>query len=118
MTYGQGLADRVRALVPGGVDVALDVAGHGALPDLVALTGDPQRVVTLADVDGAAAHGVRFSSGAEGHAFGALAEVGGLIETGRFWLPVERTFPLAAIAAAHRLLEGGHVRGRVVLVVG
>ena len=66
------------------------------------------------------------SLGAEPVAYGeglagrvhALAEIGELIESGRFSLPVARTFPLAEIAQAHRVGEDGHVRGKLVLVVG
>ena len=47
----------------------------------------------------------------------ALAEIGELIESGQFSLPVAQTFPLAEIAAAHRLSEDGHARGKLVLVV-
>jgi len=43
---------------------------------------------------------------------------GELIESGRFSLPVAQTFPLAEIAEAHRVSEDGHVRGKLVLVVG
>jgi NADPH:quinone reductase-like Zn-dependent oxidoreductase len=117
VTYGEGLAGRVRALAPEGVDAALDVAGSGALPELIDLAGGPQHVVELADFDAAKEHGVRFSNGYEGHAFHALAGIGALIEAGRFWLPVERTYPLDQISEAHRVLEHGHVRGRLVLVV-
>jgi len=38
--------------------------------------------------------------------------------SGRFSLPVAQTFPLAEIAEAHRVSENGHVRGKLVLVVG
>jgi NADPH:quinone reductase-like Zn-dependent oxidoreductase len=118
VTYGEGMAGRVRALAPGGVDVALDVAGNGVLPQLIDLTGGPHNVITLADFDGAKEHGVHFSNGyTDGNAFYALAGIGELIETGRFWLPVDKTFPLAAIAEAHRVSEHGRVRGRLVLVI-
>jgi NADPH:quinone reductase-like Zn-dependent oxidoreductase len=118
VTYGEDMARRVRALAPNGVDAALDVVGSGVLPELIDLAGGPKNVVTLADFEGSDAHGVRFSNGfADGHAFHALAEVGELIEAERFWLPVERTFPLAEIAQAHRVSEHGHVRGRLVLVI-
>jgi NADPH:quinone reductase-like Zn-dependent oxidoreductase len=118
VTYGDGMTERVRALAPGGADKALDVAGNGILPQLIELAGAPENVITLADFDGAKEHGVHFSSGyADGHAFHALAAIGELTETGRFWLPVDKTFPLAAVAEAHRVSEHGHVRGRLVLVV-
>ena len=119
VTYGDGMVEQVRALAPGGVDLALDVVGSGVLPELIDLAGGAQNVVTLADFEGSDKHGVRFSNGfTDGHGFHSLAQVGELIEAGRFWLPVDRTFPLAEIAAAHRVSEHGHVRGRLVLLVG
>jgi NADPH:quinone reductase-like Zn-dependent oxidoreductase len=118
VAYGAGLAGRVRVLAPDGVDVALDVAGSGVLPELIELAGGPEHVVTIADFDGAQEHGVRLSSGDAGRAVYALAGIGELIESGRFSLPVAQTFPLAEIAAAHRVSEDGHVRGKLVLVIG
>ena len=118
VAYGEGLAGRVRALAPDGVDAALDVAGSGVLPELIELAGGPEHVVTIADFSGAREHGVRFSSGDAGRAVHALAEIGELIESGRFSLPVARTYPLAEIAEAHRTGEDGHVRGKLVLVIG
>jgi len=56
---------------------------------------------------------VRFSNGFQGHAFHALTDIGALIAAGRFWLPVERTYPLDEISEAHRVSEYGHVRGRL-----
>ena len=116
IAYGDGMADRVRAL--GGVDRALDVAGSGVLPELIELTGDPRRVITLADFAGAETHGVRFSRGDAGRALYVLGDIGKLVADGGFALPVGRTFPLADVAEAHRVGEAGSVRGKLVLVVG
>jgi NADPH:quinone reductase-like Zn-dependent oxidoreductase len=118
VAYGEGLAERVRALAPGGVDLALDVAGSGVLAELIGLAGGPEHVVTVADFAGAREHGVRFSRGDAGRAVHALAGIGALVESGRFSLPVARTFPLADIAQAHRVGEAGGVRGKLVLLVG
>ncbi|MFI6873996.1 NADP-dependent oxidoreductase [Streptomyces sp. NPDC050400] len=118
VTYGEGMAARVRALAPDGVDLALDVAGSGVLPDLIGLTGSPGNVLTVADVAGAREHGVRFSRGDSGRALYVLDEIGPLVEAGRFAVPAVRTFPLADIAAAHRAGEEGRTRGKLVLVVG
>jgi NADPH:quinone reductase-like Zn-dependent oxidoreductase len=117
LTYGEGLVERVRGLAAG-VDVALDVAGSGVLPELIELAGGAEHVVTIADYAGARQHAVRFSTGDAGRAVHALTEIGDLIESGRFSLPVARTFPLAEIATAHRASEDGHPRGKLVLVVG
>ena len=118
-TYGNGLVERVRRLAPEGVDAALDAAGGDALPALVEVAGDPQHVVTVADYAGAEATGARFSGGlGTVRAVHALKDIGELIETGRFTMPVAQTFPLEQIAKAHRLSETGHVRGKLVLLVG
>ena len=118
VAYGEGLAGRVRALAPDGVGVALDVAGSGVLPELIELAGGAGHVVTLADFAGAREYGVRFSSGDAGRAVHALGEIGELIESGRFSLPVAQTFPLAEVAQAHRVGEQGLVRGKLVLLAG
>jgi NADPH:quinone reductase-like Zn-dependent oxidoreductase len=127
-TYGTGLVERIRALAPAGVDAVFDCAG-GALPDLIAIAGDPARVVTIAPDFTAAAHGVHLSHGAPaddtGAAMGApadplalhgLAIAVTLAGEGRLRVPVAAAFPLAEAAAAHELSESRHARGKIVLV--
>ncbi len=48
-TYGPGLVERVGKLAPTGVNAALDLAGSGVIPTLIALVGDPSRVLSIAD---------------------------------------------------------------------
>lgn len=118
VAYGDGLVERIRALAPDGVDFALDVAGSGILPELIQLAGGAENVVTVADFAGAQQHGVVFSRGDTGRAMYVLAEIGQLIESGRFIPQVPQTFPLAEIAEAHRVSEAGQVRGKLVLLIG
>ncbi|HEY9291265.1 MAG TPA: NADP-dependent oxidoreductase [Microlunatus sp.] len=118
VAYGDGVVDRVRALAPDGVDLALDAAGSGVLGELIELTGGPDRVLTVADFAGAERYGVRFSRGDAGRAVHVLDQIGEWIESGRFSLPVAQTFPLTDIAGAHRASEGSHPRGKLVLTVG
>jgi NADPH:quinone reductase-like Zn-dependent oxidoreductase len=117
VAYGDGLAGRVRAFAPGGVDLALDAAGSGGLPELIDLAGGAEHVITIADFQGARDHGVRFSTGESGRALYVLDDIGPLVGSGRFSLPPVQTFPLADIAQAQRLSEEGHVRGKLVLLV-
>jgi NADPH:quinone reductase-like Zn-dependent oxidoreductase len=117
IAYGDGMAKRVRALAPGGVDLALDVAGSGILGELIEFAGGPGQVITIADFAGAQEYGVRFSRGDSGRAVYILAQIGDLIESGQFNLPLGQTFPLADVAEAHRVGEAGHVRGKLVLLV-
>jgi NADPH:quinone reductase-like Zn-dependent oxidoreductase len=113
--YGDGLVERVRELAPDGVDLALDTAGKGALPDLIEITGSPDNVVTIADFT-AAEHGVRITTGADGRSWQALGQAAQLYEEGKLSLPVERTFPFAEAPEAHRISQEGHVRGKLVLI--
>ncbi|GAA0281352.1 NADP-dependent oxidoreductase [Actinomadura nitritigenes] len=114
VTYGSGLPDRVRAVTAHGVDAAVDAAGHGSLPALVELTGDPDRVITLADPS-AESLGVRFAYGEPDGMPGILNEVAALVATGTITMPIARTYPLTDAAAAHRESQAGHVRGKLVL---
>lgn len=116
VTYGEGLEDRVRAVAPDGVDAVLDTTGHGVLELSVRLAGGPDRVLTIAD-GAAAEHGVRFSSGdGEVDMGSARAELVAMIAAGRLEVPVARTFPLDAVADAHRESESGHADGKIVLI--
>ncbi|MFE2679243.1 NADP-dependent oxidoreductase [Streptomyces hygroscopicus] len=112
-TYGEGWVERVRQL--GHVDAALDLSGSGVIRELVELTGDPQKVISIADL-GAPDHGVRFS-GVAGSVPDALAEAVDLISRGKLHIPVEKSYPLAEAAAAHIDSQAGHTRGRRVIVV-
>lgn len=118
VVYGDGLADRVRALAPNGVDRALDAAGNGILGELIDLArGVAGHVVTLADYAGAEQYGVHFSTGKDGRAVNVVDDIGALIESGRFAVPVVQTFPLTEVAEAQRISEAGHVRGKLVLTL-
>jgi NADPH:quinone reductase-like Zn-dependent oxidoreductase len=125
--YGPGLVDRVRALAPAGVDAVFDCAG-GALADLVAIAGDPDRVVTIVDFT-APRHGVHMSHSAPADETGEAVGVGAdrlavhglaaaveLADEGRLRIPVAATFPLAEAAAAHELSETRHARGKIILL--
>lgn len=112
-TYGDGWVERVRQY--GQIDAALDLAGSGVIAELVALTGNPEKVLTIADLT-AAAHGVRFS-GVAGSVPDALAEASALISAGKLHIPVEKSYPLADAPVAHFDSHAGHTRGRRVILV-
>ncbi|WP_111768208.1 NADP-dependent oxidoreductase [Nakamurella deserti] len=114
--YGDGLVGRVRELVPAGVAAALDIAGSGVLPELIALTGDPATVVSVADFS-APEHGAKATGGAEGRRWDVLPVVADLHRRGRFRVSVQQVFPLAEAAAAQAISELGHVRGKLVLEI-
>ncbi len=114
VTYGDGLVERVRAVAPNGVDLAVDVAGSGVIAQLIELTGDPAAVVSVADFS-APDLGAVVTGGAEGRRWDALEVAAALYGQGRYRIEVQEVFPFAEAAAAHRLSQDGHVRGKLVL---
>ena len=114
-TYGDGLVDRVRAIAPNGVDVALDIAGSGVIPELIELTGEPSKVLSIADFS-APEHGAQVST-TPTDAAGAMEEAARLFTEGAFSIPVEKTYPLEEAAEAQATSEAGHVAGRLVVTV-
>ncbi len=66
------------------------------------------------DDEAAAAHGVLRLRG--GRSAATLAALAARAADGRLRLPVTGRYPLVEAAQAHRLVETGHVRGKVVLV--
>jgi len=114
VAYGEGLVERVRELAPQGVDAVLDNAGAETQDAGLALGVDPARINTIADRGHAARIGAQGVGGADARA-DDLVEIAERLADGTFVLPIARAFPLDEVREAYRLLEGGHVRGKVVL---
>jgi len=108
------LSATVRQLVPGGVDGALDAANQGvAASDAVRHGG---AFVSLLNAAPQARRAMRTHNVAY-HSDGArLARLSALAGAGRLSLRVAATYPFEEAAQAHRVLAGGGVRGRLVLV--
>ncbi|MGK5640837.1 NADP-dependent oxidoreductase [Streptomyces sp. URMC 126] len=116
VAYGDGLVDRVRAVAPDGVTVALDGAGGAALDASLELVADRARIGTIVDFERAPALGVRALR--TQRSTERLSALTGLWEEGRLRVEISRVFPLAQAAEAHRAIETGHGRGKIALVVG
>lgn len=112
-TYGEGLADRVAALAPNGVDYVIDMVGSGSIGQLVTLVADPHDVITIADANPEAVGARRTVN--EGSLFDAYAEVAGLAEQGKALIPIQATFTFEDAAKAHELSQAGHVRGKLII---
>lgn len=118
VTYGEGLADRVRAAAPQGVDAVFDAAGHDTLPVSIELmAGEKGRIVTIAATD-AAEHGIVFSGVmvAPPLARTWLTTHARLAVEGRLSIRVAETLPLKEAARAQELSESGHARGKLILM--
>ncbi|THA77360.1 NADP-dependent oxidoreductase [Streptomyces sp. A0642] len=114
-TYGPGLAQRLSALAPHGIDIALDTAASGSLGDLVAITGDPARVATVADHAAGQRLGTHVVNAENDPTLlSAAAELGG---QGLYTPRIEQTYPLERIADAHAHAERGRTRGKIVICI-
>lgn len=109
-TYGPGLAERVAALVPGGVDAALHLAPSDSLPELLGIVGDATQVVTVVDHQGAARLGLQKVDARNDSAL--LRSAATLGRDGRYTPRVDHELSLTDVVEAHALAESG---GKVVI---
>jgi len=111
--YGQRVVEQVREITPQ-VDAVMDAAGRDALPAAIELAGGRERVITLSDPR---AHelGVRLSAPTPDRAPRAVDEGMALLAAGSLRMKQQRELPLQRAAEAHRLLESGETRDKVVL---
>ena len=112
VAYGDGLAERVRALAGGPVDAVADFAG-GQLETTLAVLRDGGCHSSVAD-GSVVEHGGRYiwvrPDGTE------TARLTELVERGQLRVEVAQTFPLEGVAEAFRLSESRHTRGKLVIV--
>ncbi|MEJ8633996.1 NADP-dependent oxidoreductase [Streptomyces sp. MS2.AVA.5] len=114
VTYGEGLADRVRALAPDGVEAVFDTIGGDALKASVQVLAPEGRLASIADGE-VLALGGRYCWVRPDAA--DLAALGELAQQGVVSVHVDRTFPLEQAAQAHILSAEGHTRGKIVVTV-
>lgn len=112
--YGDGVADRVRELLPDGVDGVLDVAGGDSLRAVVGLAPSPSSVVTTADPATAAEIGA--ASVVRVHTTENFTGIAQLVADGKLDPRVQDVIPLERAADALASVESG-ARGKVVISV-
>jgi NADPH:quinone reductase-like Zn-dependent oxidoreductase len=113
--YGEGMVDRVRAAAGGPADAVFDVAGKTPVEELIRLAIEPAQVVSIANFAAGEAGARVTGGGADSHPMEALAQVAELLAQGKLVIKVQ-TFPFDRAADAHRIIQSGHVRGKLVLI--
>lgn len=126
VAYGPGLVERIRTVSPTEVTVALDGAGTDeAIEASLTLVADRTRIATIVRGADAPHYGIRaFSGGAaqpltaqeQSWRTEALSHTIGLIAQRRFSVELGPELSLAQAADAHRLIEAGQSRGKIVLI--
>ncbi len=115
VTYEEGLAERVRALAPDGVDAAFDTAGGEGIRAAVELVEDKNRICTFFAYDHIEELGLRVVRGERSAA--RLAELVDLHSKGKLHIQIRQIFPLDRADDAHRAIETRHGRGKIVLMI-
>ncbi|HEY4332570.1 MAG TPA: zinc-binding dehydrogenase, partial [Ilumatobacteraceae bacterium] len=110
VTYGEGLAERVRAIAPEGVTAAIDLFGTETVQAARDLGVPDARICVIAgQVDG-----VTGVNGANAKA-GALERIADLVANGQLSVPIAAEYSLHQIRDAVELQAGRHAKGKIVV---
>lgn len=113
--YGEGVADRIRELMPDGVDAIFDLAGGDGLRAVVNLLADREKLISAGDFENTPQLGGHLIE--RDRTSRVLEIVGQLVADGKLDPHVEDVRPLDEAAEAVAAVEIGHARGKVVIEV-
>jgi NADPH:quinone reductase-like Zn-dependent oxidoreductase len=116
VAYGDGLADRLRATVPGGITAFIDLFGPQYVDLALELGVAPERINTIISFQRAAEVGAKAEGSAEAASTEVMAELARLTASGQLEVPIAATYPLEAVQDAFAELEQRHTRGKIVLI--
>ena len=114
--YGEGLADRLEAAAPDGIDAFIDLFGPEYVELASAMGIRPQRIETIISWEKAAEIGAKAEGSGTASTPEVLTEMAGLVASGAIEVPVAATFPLERVSEAFEQLERRHTRGKIVLI--
>jgi NADPH:quinone reductase len=115
VSYGDGLAERLRAAAPAGIDAFIDTFGGGYMQLALELGVEPERAVTIIDFAAAEKFGAQAVGGAQASTAPVLAELADLIASGELTVPIAATYPIEKVREAYTELAKRHTRGKIVL---
>jgi NADPH2:quinone reductase len=115
VTYGDGVAGRIREAAGGRIHAFIDAVGAGSVDMALSLGVDPQRINTVVDHQAAREKGVKALGTMDAGGTASLRELAALAATGELTVPIASTYPLAQVQEAYRELAERRPAGRVVL---
>jgi NADPH:quinone reductase-like Zn-dependent oxidoreductase len=116
VTYGDGLAQRLRDASGDGIDAFIDLFGPEYLQLAVDLGVPRDRIETIASFEKAQELGVKSDGSVTASTPEVLTEMADLVASGAIEIPIAATYPLDRVADAFEELEHRHTRGKIVLV--
>jgi NADPH:quinone reductase-like Zn-dependent oxidoreductase len=112
--YGDGVDERIKQILPDGVDAILDLAGGDGLRAVAGLVADRSKLISAGDPSVAELGGHMIERDRTRR---VLEIVGALVADGKLDPHVEDVRPLSEAADAVAAVETGHARGKVVIEV-
>ena len=116
ISYGDGLADRLKAAAPNGIDAFIDLFGPEYVQLAVDLGIPPQRIETIISREKAQEVGAKNEGSGDGSTTEVLSEMAELVASGQIEVPIAATYPLDKVRDAYSELEQRHTRGKIVLI--
>jgi NADPH:quinone reductase-like Zn-dependent oxidoreductase len=116
IAYGDGLAERLRAAAPGGIDAFIDLFGPQYVELAVDLGVPPDRIETIISREKAQEVGAKVEGSGDASTTKVLSEMAALVASGQIEIPIAATYPLEHVRDAYAELEKRHTRGKIVLI--
>jgi NADPH:quinone reductase-like Zn-dependent oxidoreductase len=114
--YGDGLAARLAAAAPEGIDAFIDLFGPEYLDVAVELGIARDRIETITSFARAAELGTKADGSGSASTKEVLSEMAQLVASGVIEIPIAATYPLERVGEAYAQLEQRHTRGKIVLI--
>jgi NADPH2:quinone reductase len=115
VAYGDGLAERLRAIAPNGIDAFIDLFGGGYLELAVTLGVARERINTIIDFAGAQKYGVKTDGSAAAASRETLASVVDQVAWGEIVMPLTAIYPFVLLHDAYNELARRKAHGKIVL---
>jgi NADPH:quinone reductase len=116
VSYGEGIAERLTAAAPDGIDAFIDLFGPQYLQLAVDLGVAPDRIETIISRDKAKELGTKVEGSGDASTTEVLSEMAGLVASGQIEIPIAATYPLEKVGDAFAQLEERHTHGKIVLI--
>jgi NADPH:quinone reductase len=116
VSYGDGLADRLRAAAPDGIDAFIDLFGPQYVQLAVDLGVAPDRIETITSREKAKEVGAHTEGSVDASTPEILAQMADYVASGQIEIPIAATYPLDKVRDAYAELEERHTRGKIVLI--
>ncbi len=116
VSYGEGLAERLQAAAPNGIDAFIDLFGSDYVQLAVDLGVKPDRIETIISREKAQELGTKAQGSVDASTTDVLAEMAELVASGGIEIPIAATYPLENVRDAFAQLEERHTHGKIVLI--